>query len=114
MIECSRFRGVYDSLHVANANEGLTKFDSDSVDLVVCTGAMELLDHAIVLHAFARVLKIGGQLWVSFQFEDLSSSSVAHPTAHQNVFGVTHAELKAELDAAGFVMEDMQCCENAF
>ena len=58
----------------------------------------ELLDHRKVLGEFARILKPGGRLWVTF----LEGNALAHPTAHQNVAGVTIEDLKAELAAAGF------------
>ena len=58
-----------------------------------------------VLGEFARILKPGGRLWATFQWEgakDDEGNALAHPTAHQNVQGVTIELLKAELAAAGF------------
>lgn len=104
MLEQARRRRVYDRLFVANANEGLDVAPS-SVDLVVCVGAMELLDHAKVLAEFARILKPGGRLWATFQWEgaiDDEGNALAHPTAHQNVAGVTLEQLTAELAGADF------------
>ena len=104
MLDQARRRRVYDRLFVANANEGLDVAPS-SVDLVVCVGAMELLDHVKVLGEFARILKPGGRLWATFQWEgatDDEGNALAHPTAHQNVTGVSLELLTAELAAAGF------------
>ena len=66
---------------------------------------MELLDHVKVLGEFARILKPGGRLWATFQWEgatDDEGNALAHPTAHQNVTGVSLELLTAELAAAGF------------
>jgi len=102
MVDQSRKRRAYDALRVLDANEGLHCFSANSSDLVVCLGAMELLKPEVVLPEFARVLKSGGQLWVSFQLEDPSLSHKRHPTAHQNVFGMTNEQITAALEAAGF------------
>lgn len=116
MIDQARSRRVYEELIVANANEGLACVASGSVDLVVCMGAMELLDHSLVLSEFARVLKPRGQLWASFQWERLDEAGRVQPSAtkHQNVKGVTQSELVAELETAGFhgsmeAMEESSC-----
>ena len=102
MLEQARRRRVYDRLFVANANEGLDA--PSSVDLVVCVGAMELLDHGKVLGEFARILKPGGR-WATFQWRARPTTRATRshiPTAHQNVEGVTIDQLTAELAAAGF------------
>jgi len=105
MLQHARERRVFDRVFTANASEGLAEVADSSVDLVICMGAMELLDHAMALGAFARVLRPGGRLWASFQWEDAvdeTGGKVASATAHQNIVGVTLAQLTAELRAAGF------------
>jgi len=114
MVERSRQRGAYDELRVDNANEGHLSFASNSMDLILCMGAMELLDHKAVLDSFRRILKTGAQLWVSFQLEDEHHASEQHPTAHQNVFGITRDEITGRLTASGFLVEDMEQCDDAF
>ena len=104
MLERAHERQVYNYLFVANANEGLA-IATSSVDLVICVGAMELLDHSKALAQFARILKPGGRMWVTFQWEkanDEEGHALLHPTAHQNVSGVTVQQLMAELKTAGF------------
>ena len=118
MVARTLARGAHNSAFVADANEGLT-LESGTFDLVVCTGAMELLQHAVVLREFARLLKPAGELWASFQHEEasphaLSSVVSRHLTAHQNVFGVTTAELHAELLAAGLKLIEEERCDAAF
>lgn len=114
MLEQARRRRVYDRLFVADANHGLG-LAAASADLVVCVGAMELLDHAKALGEFARVLKPGGRLWATFQWEaEKGSTQLVHPTAHQNVLGVTLPQLMRELHDAGFdadaaVIEESPC-----
>ena len=107
----ARARRVYDELFVANANDGLPATPSSSLDLVVCVGAMELLSHRPVLAEFARILRPEGRLWASFQWEKAAGETgeigeagevLPHPTAHQNVRGVTEQQLRAELEEAGF------------
>merc|ERR1712217_900770 len=126
MIECTKERGAHDDHLVANANEGLPTVASTSMDLVLCTGALELLDHASVLATFARVLKAGGRAWLSFQLEPPQASieieaannsagaTPRHPTAHQNINGLTREEIEQELLDAGLVVEEAERCDNAF
>jgi len=104
MLSQARERRVYDDLVVANANEGLA-MESASVDLIVCVGAMELLDHGTVLAEFARLLRPCGKLWATFQWEggvDESGAALPNPTEHQNVVGVTYSQVMMELKVAGF------------
>ena len=106
MITRANDRGTYDEAYAVNVHDGLKELIGDaSVDLVICTGAMELLDHSMVLSEFARVLKSGGQLWTSMQWEgavDEEGDPLPNPTAHQNVCGITCQDALSELDAAGF------------
>uniref|UniRef100_A0A7S2IGZ9 N-acetyltransferase domain-containing protein n=1 Tax=Haptolina brevifila TaxID=156173 RepID=A0A7S2IGZ9_9EUKA len=107
MLSQARERRVYQHLTVANANEGLGFVEDRSVDLLVCMGAMELLNHGIVLAEFARMLKPTGRIWVSFQWEgatDEAGSIIQNPTEHQNVKGITLPQLTQELEATGFDM----------
>merc|ERR1711908_160853 len=66
MIDQARRRGAHDALYVANANDGLQETEASSIDLVLCTGALELLEYDVVLAAFSRILKPAGQAWLSF------------------------------------------------
>jgi len=111
MLDQASTRGCYDELLAADSNDGLAEIASESVDLVVCTGAMELLDHKRALGAFARVLKPGGVLWVSFQ-----DQVTPCPTLHQNVHGITVQKARVELEEAGFHAPPaaMARCEDAF
>ncbi|KAL1514753.1 hypothetical protein AB1Y20_003839 [Prymnesium parvum] len=105
MVALAQDRRVYDKVFVANANDGLATVTSSSFDIVLCVGAMELLDHRVVLPEFARILKPTGKLWASFQWEeavDESGVKIPSPTQHQNVTGVTIPQLLHELGAAGF------------
>eukprot|EP00316_Scyphosphaera_apsteinii_P015515 CAMPEP_0119316254 /NCGR_PEP_ID=MMETSP1333-20130426/39188_1 /TAXON_ID=418940 /ORGANISM="Scyphosphaera apsteinii, Strain RCC1455" /LENGTH=685 /DNA_ID=CAMNT_0007321855 /DNA_START=36 /DNA_END=2093 /DNA_ORIENTATION=- len=105
MISRARERRVYDHLFIANANEGLAEVKSASLDLVLCVGAMELLDHRTVLSEFVRILRPGGKLWASFQWEgavDEAGLAIASPTEHQNISGVMIPQLIDEIEAAGF------------
>lgn len=118
MVKQARQRGAHNLLFVANANEGLREIESSSIDLVLCTGALELLDHEAVLSAFSRILRVGGQAWLSFQLEedamDGSEMSERHPTAHQNVRGLTRNEIEDKLAAVRLVIDEAECCEEAF
>jgi len=116
MLSHARERRVYDRLLLANANEGLDAIDARSVDLLVCVGAMELLDHAAVLREFARILKPSGRVWLTFQAEDARDTSgapVPNPTAHQHVHGVTRSQLEIELQAAGFDASSAKVTESS-
>ncbi len=120
MIHQARSReGVYDTTIVANVDEGLPPFlgTDSSFDVVLCTGAMELLNHRRVLAEFARVLKPDGMLWISFQ---ALSQSGYNPTAHQNIKGISQEELLAKLFEANFELSadlyetPLELCEAAF
>jgi predicted TPR repeat methyltransferase len=118
MLEKANERGgAYDSLVVADANKGLGFVAAAEMDLVICTGALELLNHSTVLAEVARVLKPGGQLWASFQHEeagDATKRPTANPTAHQNVRGISRQEMVAELNAAGLELASVEQCDDAF
>jgi len=115
MIECTKIRGAHDDHLVANTNEGLPSVSSASIDLVLCTGALELLDQAAVLATFARILKGGGRAWLSFQLElPEECEARQHPTAHQNIKGLTRQEIEEKLLDADLEIEDAERCDNAF
>jgi hypothetical protein len=117
MIARAQSRGVYDVLAVANINTGLptNEFPSSSFELIICTGAMELLDRARVLQEFSRVLTKGAFLWISYQ-ADLNNT--VNPTSHQGICGVSRECMVSELRTAGFVVDGDCCgielCERAF
>ena len=108
MIARAKDRKIYDSAHAIDIHDGLSTLIGDhKVDLVICTGAMELLDRAKVLSEFARILKPGGHLWMSLQWDgclDENGIPLPNPTGHQNIFGVKRHEAMQELDSAGFVI----------
>lgn len=108
MLNVAESRKCYNYLGIANANEKLPISD-DVADAVLCTGAMELLQVDNTLVEFARVLKKGGNLWVSFQ-QAVSSS----PTAHQNVHGVSEESMMMKLSQAGLEIIEIEKCSDAF
>lgn len=79
-------------------------------DVVICTGAMELLDHQTVLVQISKMTRPGGELWVSFQL-DVGEES---PTQHQNVQGVTRNRAIGALREAGFHERSVEACSDAF
>jgi len=111
MVDRTRSRGAYDEVLVADVNTGLP-WDDSTADVVICTGAMELLDRQIVLGDAYRVLKPEtGELWVSFQWDKENGIS---PTAHQNVKGCTLDAVTHELSKAGFRVLTIDKCDCAF
>lgn len=111
MIQQAERRKVFDRLIVSDANKPLP-FGAEYADLIVCTGAMELLDRKVALAEFARILKPDGGLWVSFQW--LGPRGCDAATAHQSVVGITEEQAIADLAAAGFRVEDIERCTSAF
>ena len=100
--------GVFDGdSFVCDVNLGLPPALADSFELVLCLGAMELLNQSDVLRDFARVLKSRGHLWTSFQAEGTA-------TAHQNVFGISENAVRSHLEAAGFHEIVIELCKDAF
>lgn len=110
MVRRTLARGAYDDAVVANANDGLPWLDS-SADVVICTGAMELLNQPVVLKEASRVLNPTGELWVSFQWDRENGDN---PTAHQHVSGRTVHAVESELHRAGFEVVSLDKCEQAF
>ena len=115
MIEYARKRQVYQETHVIDVNKGLP-FSDGQFDLVICTGALELLDQDVVLAHFSRVLGKEGRLWASFQAENPEwyKDGTIHPTAHQNVYGITYDKMLEKLSSAGFDVVEYQLNRNAF
>ena len=110
MLAKAAARDCYDSLLQANVNERLPIPD-EQVDVVVCTGAMELLDIGHVLRECHRVLRPGGTLWVSFQYHDGVSPN---PTAHQEIVGLTSEEIRDQLERSLFQVLEEETCPTAF
>lgn len=102
-------RGCYDDVIVANAN-GTFSFDAP-FDVVICTGAMELLNHRATLIEISKVTRTGGQLWVSFQAESIGP---LNPTEHQGVQGVSEQTVTETLVKAGFEIVVIERCPDAF
>ena len=146
MIERTVARGCYNNALVGNAYEAFhfsnlqqqQQHDDDLFDVVVCTGAMELLvpHEQRALENFASVLKPDvGQLWVSFQLDNSSSTAVdtdtknnvkrrsgehictvdhCGSTTHQNVFGITEDKAVDLLQKAGFEVLTKEIVDDAF
>jgi ubiquinone/menaquinone biosynthesis C-methylase UbiE len=109
MIEAAQHRCCYDHLLVANVNQGIQQ-PRMMADLILCTGAMELLDIGDALATFSRLLKHGGMLWVTFQTRQENLMS----TAHQNAQGLEIETMKRELALYGFEIESIDFHPNAF
>ena len=116
LVQANR-RYVYDTTFLGNANLGYNDILSENqyFDLIICMGAMELLDHKVVISEIARLLKKGGKVWLSFQWENpLLWKDSQHPTAHQNVYGVSIEECKALLEEVGLTIISIDKCFDAF
>lgn len=101
-------KGCFDDLFIQDVNVGLDLFD-ESIDVLINVGSMELLDPKVVLQNSMRVLKKNGQIWVSFQWDNGTS-----PTDHQKIFGLKEDEIVKLIVDAGFEVNDIDRCENAF
>ena len=101
------------AFYVDNA-ESLEKIPPTSVDVVICTGALEhMLNKKAVLHAIRRVLKPGGRfvcLTLNDQFfwYNLWAPAINHPTYHLATDKRINAK-QAEhlLSATGFTLYDV-------
>jgi ubiquinone/menaquinone biosynthesis C-methylase UbiE len=109
MLREAKKRAVFDATTPLNVNNsGLNVFENSLFDLVICTGAMELLkDVKLVLSEFFRVLSANGRLWISFQ-------APSEATSHMNIFGVSRTEMEGQLTAAGFHNFEIVFVEEAF
>jgi predicted TPR repeat methyltransferase len=110
MLAKAHARGCYDALVQANVNERLP-FPDQSIDVGICTGAMELLDVDGVLRECNRVVKPGGSLWASFQYDDGVSPN---PTAHQHIVGLTGEDILGRLGRWDFQVVAVEACPAAF
>ncbi|KAJ1551889.1 hypothetical protein HK405_013534, partial [Cladochytrium tenue] len=115
MLAGAAARLCYDELQVADvaaAASGLPLFPDGGADVVVCTGAMELMPQAWpqVLRACRRALRRDtGELWVSFQ-----TKAEHGPTLHQGIEGVARDEIEGELSAVGLRVLSVLECPSAF
>lgn len=115
MIEQAKTRRIYNDTLVCDANAGFIDYLPDAnFDLIICTGALELLNHDIVIPEIKRLLLPGGKAWLSFQWEYPKISVFEHPTAHQNVYGITIEECYNVLEKAGLVVINIDKCHDAF
>lgn len=117
MLTQAKRRHVYNDTFVCNANTGFHNhlLDNGSFDLIICMGAMELLDHKVVLAEITRLLRPGGTVLLSFQWENpILWMNSQHPTAHQNVYGVSIKQCNASLAYAGLVPNSIDECYDAF
>ena len=117
MLTQANKRCVYDKIFECNANLGFNEDlpDSEYFDLIICMGAMELLNQEVILKEIARLLKKEGRAWLSFQWEDSNLwKDTQHPTYHQNVFGISIDDCKCSLENAGMKVISIDKCCNAF
>jgi len=108
MVDEARGRSCYDALWTEDVREGVS-VDSGAADVVLCTGAMELLNPRASLNDFHRMLAPRGQLWVSFQTEQAQAS-----TAHQHVTGMARAAIERLVLDSGFEIKSAVECPAAF
>lgn len=112
-------RGCYDYAYVSDANQTLSCCHDDvdtppPYDVVICTGALELLDQAKALQNISNETKSGGEIWVSFQL-DTTDKQMQNSTQHQNVRGITREDALNLLQDAGFGdIVSVDTCPNAF
>lgn len=109
MLDKAEARSCFNRLDCSDANKALPA-EPNSMDVAICTGALELLDIPAVLTHTAGVLKSGGELWASFQWDNGKPS----PTAHQNVSGMTEDEVGSALLAVGLRLVSVTKCDRAF
>ena len=118
MLTQAKRRCVYNDTFVCNANTGFNNYlpENGYFDLIICMGAMEILSHEVVLGEIARLLCPEGKVWLSFQFEDpnFNLAQKQHPTAHQNVYGMSIEQCKVAIDKAGLILVSIDECSDAF
>lgn len=107
-------RGCYNQAFVANANHCIIDKDDTKFDVVICTGAMELLDQAAALCNISSAMKTGGEAWLSFQHESVEAGVQKDSTRHQNISGITKAKVEQLLTEAGLHAVAMELCPDAF
>ena len=101
-------KGIYNNLFIQDMNNDLIFYDN-YVDIIINLGSMELLDINKVLTSNYRILKNNGLLLVSFQWDNGTN-----PTEHQNIKGIKENEAMELLEKTGFIVEDIEKCQDAF
>ncbi|KAH0789145.1 GNAT family N-acetyltransferase [Histomonas meleagridis] len=109
MLEKALIRNCYNDLFVQDVDKGINVFE-DSIDIIIITGALELLNIENVIKCCKKILKNNGKLWASFQWDNGKIS----PTQHQGTVCLTEDKTKEVLENNGFVVLSMEKCENAF
>ncbi len=103
-------RGCFDELFIQDVEKGIKVFEG-SVDLILLTGSMELLDiEKVIGHCF-KVLKKGGGFWVSFQWK---LDGDINPTEHQKIGGISKENAINYLEKGGFKIIQVDECKKAF
>ena len=108
MITKAYSKGIYNHLFIQDMNKDLILYDN-YIDIIINLGSMELLDINNVLKSNYRILKNKGILLVSFQWDNGTN-----PTEHQNIKGIKENEAVELLEKEGFIVEDVEKCEDAF
>ncbi|KAH3759238.1 GNAT family N-acetyltransferase [Pelomyxa schiedti] len=107
MLNKAALRCCYDELYIADSQTTLCVPDS-TVDVVVCSGSIELLDVASVLRVCHRALRPRAELWVSFQWHEETFQE--NPTEHQSITGLSREQIIHHLTNAGFnTLETLEC-----
>jgi predicted TPR repeat methyltransferase len=83
MLEYARATGRYERLYTHNLNEPLLDLQSETFDLVVAFGFLEILSRIhVCLSECHRVLKLNGNLWAAFRrFEPEDDASPPRQTS---------------------------------
>jgi len=110
MVDQAHGRRCYDVLWAQDVREGV-EAETGSADVVLCTGAMELLNVTTALTEFRRLLSSTGELWITFQLRDAAQKD---STAHQHVQGMEMSDIERELCEHGFNVRSVETCASAF
>lgn len=110
MLKKATERGCYDDLFIQDVNEGLKCFE-DSLDVIIITGSMELLDSQVVLENCHKCLKGKGEIWISF----LWNKDGKNATEHQKAIAFTENEVIELVNKKGFfIIGKIEKCDKAY
>lgn len=85
--------------------------DSLSVTLVTFCGAIELMkNHEFIIDECSRIIKLNGQLWITFQSSEIHNES----TKHQGIKGVDKNYIFDLLENRNFMIKECELVEKSF
>jgi predicted TPR repeat methyltransferase len=113
MLEHARSTGRYERLYLHDLSGPLSGILSDTYDLVIAFGVLDLLtDVSVCLSECHRVLKVNGTLWASFPRSEAGSRSALSESGNSGYSSAEILHLMSILDMRVTALDPVLGCIN--